>query len=114
MFLFPVVDVITVDIVVLVVSVVVVSRLDAMVGVVLPVNIIVSGTATAMTRIAKMAHPIKSQHAWKKNKDSWNSIAQSNHLGHLLFLQSDNIVRSLEQHGGLPINKSAILFWWFH
>ena len=63
MFLFPVVDVITVDIVVLVVSVVVVSRLDAMVGVVLPVNIIVSGTATAMTRIAKMAHPIKSQHA---------------------------------------------------
>ena len=63
MFLFPVVDVIAVDIVVLVVSVVVVSRLDATVGVVLPVNIIVSGTATAMTRIAKMAHPIRSQHA---------------------------------------------------
>ena len=44
----------------------------------------------------------------KKEHYSWDYW-----INHLLFLRSDNIIRSIEQNGWL-LNKSAILLWWFH
>ena len=54
-----------------------------------------------------------SDHEWFKMDFSCDFDFNKPNTNHLLFLRSDDIIRLLEQNGQL-LNKSAILFWWFH